>query len=206
MRLRMKNLLCVVLAVLAACGDDDSGGGGAAADAAPGSQLEPAEACRQYLDCVLITAPSSYAALLDLYGQDSECWKSTAETMKCGQACLVAYEQIKSQCATADCIDSYEPNNDVHQAHVLPIQVDAAICPADDMDVWLVQAAGGTPIRISVKASPITEVVTLQLRNHAGIVVSTNHDTIYVSSLPDGIYSLEVTGSGPLDYTLDASF
>jgi hypothetical protein len=199
----MKNLLCVVLAVVAACGDD-SGGGGAAPDVAPGAQPEPAEACRQYLNCVLTASPGSYDALHELYGEDSACWKSSAETMKCGQACLAAYEQIKSQCATSDCIDSYEPNDDIHHAHVLPIQVDAAVCPADDMDVWLVKAAGGMPIRISVKSSPLAEIVTLQLRNPVGTVIQTNHDSIYFPSLPDGTYSLEVTGSGKLDYRLDA--
>ncbi|MEO6951206.1 MAG: hypothetical protein ABI321_05280 [Polyangia bacterium] len=54
--------------------------------------------CDQYLACLLIAQPQAYAAALPLYGKDSACWATSAQSAGCTQACDAAFVDIGSAC------------------------------------------------------------------------------------------------------------
>jgi hypothetical protein len=196
--------LGVALVAIAACGDDDSGGGSGAALPDSGSTIAP---CDQYLDCVLVASPSSYGAALELYGESSECWKTAEQTMKCGYACQVAYEQIKSQCKSAECIDPNEPNNDQqHATAITDYSLDAAICPANELDFWRFELLGAGPLTITLlsrTASP-SAMGKSTLRNASGTPIAFSSDgVISVASLPAARYYVDVGANEPFDYTIE---
>jgi hypothetical protein len=195
----------IALVAIAACGgDDDSGGGGGGVLPDAGATFAP---CDQYLDCVLIAAPSSYGAALELYGDSSECWKTPEETMKCGYACQVAYEQIKSQCKPAECIDPNEPNNDQqHATTITAYSLDAAICPANELDFWSFTLVGSGPLTITLlsRTSSPSAMGKSTLRNTAGTPLAFSTDGVLsMPSLAAGKYYVDVGANEPFDYTIE---
>jgi hypothetical protein len=194
----------VVFCAIAACGDDDSGGGGGAALPDSGSTIAP---CDQYLDCVLIASPSSYGAALELYGDSSECWKTAEQTMKCGVACQVAYEQIKSQCKSAECIDPNEPNNDQqHATAITYYSLDAAICPANELDFWALDlfGDGGITITLLSRTGSPAAIGTFTLRNASGTPIAFSSDgKLSVGASTAGRFYIEVSANAPFDYTIE---
>jgi hypothetical protein len=67
-------------------------------DVANGPSASGGDSCPRYLSCLLATEPEAYAAAIQLYGEGSVCWASSAQSAGCEQACDASFAKIESQC------------------------------------------------------------------------------------------------------------
>lgn len=70
-----------------------------------GGHADEREVCERWLDCVTALDPESAAAAVALYGEDSACWGSADDAVRCATACeesLAAADSADPACAPVD--------------------------------------------------------------------------------------------------------
>jgi hypothetical protein len=205
----MLKLICGVLVVASvgcSAGDRPAPDGGTL-----DAPTDPVAACDRYLSCVLVAAPQSYAAQLQLYGDSSECWRSDEQAVNCATACNAAFQQIANQCTctgtscqspSGTCTDANEPNDELSRA--TPLQLDVTIeageCSGTDRDFYRFTTDGrGVVITIT---TPGATVVWGYLLNESGSVIGDSRIGT-PESLPPGTYYIEIDGTNEASaYTL----
>jgi hypothetical protein len=104
-------LACCLTTVLACSAGGSNGmpffGDAGPATSAPdgGPSNAPVDACGRYLSCLLATSPEAYGAAIQVYGDDTACWKSPQQAEGCTKACSSAFEKIAvgCECNGSDC-------------------------------------------------------------------------------------------------------
>src|SRR5262245_975494 len=210
--------------VAASLGCSASHGPSPGTDAA--ATLSPSDACKRYLSCILVVAPQSYAAMLALYGDSSECWKTAEQTANCGQACDASFADIAAQCTCSgttcglSCNDDsrYERNDTLATAYQTPVATmvrtltldNLAICPSGDRDIYAVDLVDIENLEAIASWSG-DKPVSLSLLNGAGTAIAnaTPLDATsvraYAPNLPTGRLFVVVTAGVGVEqnYRLD---
>lgn len=65
---------------------------------AGGAATGPRAACDKYLSCLLAVTPTAYAPAVQLYGEDSACWATSAQSAGCEKSCEAAFDDIAKEC------------------------------------------------------------------------------------------------------------
>jgi hypothetical protein len=205
----MVKLFCVVLVVASvgcSAGDRPTPDGGTL-----GAPADPVAACDRYLSCVLVAVPQSYAAQLQLYGDNSECWRSDDQAANCATACNAAFQQIANQCTctgtscqspNGTCSDANEPNDQRSRATPLQlgVPIEAGECSVSDRDFYRFTTDGrGVAVTIT---TPGSTVVWGYLLNEGGTVIGDSRSDT-PDAMPPGTYYVEVYGTNQASaYTL----
>lgn len=205
------------------CGSSDSREG---TDAAP--SLASSDKCKRYLSCVLVVAPQSYGAVLTLYGDSSECWKTPDQTMNCATACDAAFADISAQCTCEGttcgpwmpgCADdsAFEPNESYQTAFQTPVNEtsgtvtypDLAICPATDQDFFAVTLTSSgfslSAIATAQASPPLLAIYSPNGTRIATGTVSGKSASGRVTGLPAGRYYVQVSSMEKQSYALTIS-
>lgn len=151
--------LGAALAILAACsgGESPSGDPGAAARGGTGRDAGgaseggasdssvadpdgPAASCKTYLACLLLTSPQAYGAAIQVYGEDTACWRTAEQRAGCAQACTSAFEDLDGACACdgAECTKCQPVPNSFYE-----LDVGDSTLECDGGQQWAFQAFEG---------------------------------------------------------------
>jgi hypothetical protein len=98
-------------------------------DVSNGPSVASGDSCPRYLSCLLATEPEAYAAAIQLYGEGSACWKSSAQSSGCEQACEASFARIESLCTCSgtSCSECKLPSTGSYHA----MKTSAATCGQD---------------------------------------------------------------------------